>query len=73
MHLYLNDAREHCFPEDESPPVGLILWAQKDEALVGYSLKGLPNKVLASEDLRVLPDELVYSAGTSRKRSEFHF
>ena len=33
MHLYLNYAREHWSQPEENPPVGLILCAQKDEAL----------------------------------------
>lgn len=49
MHLYLNYAREHWTHEGENPPVGLILCAQKDEAVAHYSLEGLPNKVMASE------------------------
>ena len=40
MHLYLNYAREHWIHEDENPPVGLILCAQRDEALPGMPSKG---------------------------------
>jgi hypothetical protein len=43
--------------EGENPPVGLILCAQKDNAVAHYSLEGLPNKVMASEYLLALPDE----------------
>ena len=57
MHLYLNYAREHWVHNDENPPVGLILCAQKDEAVARYALEGLPNKVMASEYRTVLPDE----------------
>jgi len=56
MHLYLNYAREKWMREGENPPVGLILCAQKDAAIVRYSLEGLPNKVLAAEYKTVLPD-----------------
>jgi predicted nuclease of restriction endonuclease-like (RecB) superfamily len=38
MHLYLNYAQEHWTRDDENPPVGLILCAQKDEALARYAL-----------------------------------
>ncbi|MCY2967873.1 MAG: PDDEXK nuclease domain-containing protein [Planctomycetota bacterium] len=41
----------------ESPPVGLVLCAQKDEAVAHYSLDNLPNKVLAREYRLALPDE----------------
>jgi len=33
MHLYLNYAREHWMQADENPPVGLILCAEKDDAI----------------------------------------
>src|SRR5437667_7406702 len=46
MHLYLNYAREHWTQADENPPVGLILCAEKDDAIAKYALEGLPNKVL---------------------------
>jgi len=57
MHLYLNYAREHWGQADESPPVGLILCAEKDDAIAKYALQGLPNKVLAREYKLALPDE----------------
>jgi predicted nuclease of restriction endonuclease-like (RecB) superfamily len=56
MHLYLNYAREHWTLPDENPPVGLILCAQKDNAVAHYALENLPNKVLAAEYKTVLPD-----------------
>ena len=43
--------------EEENPPVGLILCAEKDKAVAKYALDGLPNKVIASEYKLVLPDE----------------
>ena len=57
MHLYLNYAREHWTQADENPPVGLILYAQKDEAVAHYALEGLPSKVMAAEYRLALPDE----------------
>jgi len=57
MHLYLNYAREHWTQADENPPVGLILCAEKDDAIAKYALEGLPNKVLAREYKLALSDE----------------
>jgi predicted nuclease of restriction endonuclease-like (RecB) superfamily len=57
MHLYLNYAREHWTLAGENPPVGLILCAEKDNAVAKYALEGLPNKVLAAEYRTVLPKE----------------
>ncbi len=42
--------------EDENPPVGLTLCAQKDLAVAKYALDGLPNKVLAAEYRTLLPN-----------------
>lgn len=68
MHLYLNYAREHWTLPDENPPVGLILCAQKDEAVAKYALENLPNKVLASEYRMTLPDEQLLEAEIERSR-----
>ncbi len=72
MHLYLNYAREHWTLPGESPPVGLILCAEKDHAVAKYSLDGLPNKVLASVYRMVLPTErlLVEEIERTRRRLE---
>lgn len=70
MHLYLNYAKEHWVHEAENPPVGVILCAQKDEAVAHYALEGLPNKVLAREYMTVLPSEesLAQEIEKARKR-----
>ena len=69
MHLYLNYAREHWMVPGENPPVGLILCASKEDAVVRYTLDGLPNKVLAAEYRTTLPDErLIADALTKTRR-----
>lgn len=70
MHLYLNYAREHWTLEGENPPVGLILCAQKDEAVAKYALENLPNKVLASEYRMTLPDERLLEEEIERSRRQ---
>ena len=69
MHLYLNYARENWTHEGENPPVGLILCAQKDEAVARYALEGLPNKVMASEYRMVLPNEKELTAEIKRTQA----
>lgn len=69
MHLYLNYAREHWVRKDENPPVGLILCAQKNEAVARYALEGLPNKVMASEYRTALPDEKDLAAEIERTQA----
>ena len=69
MHLYLNYAREHWVRREENPPVGLILCAQKNEAVARYALEGLPNKVMASEYRTTLPDEELLASEIERTRT----
>ena len=69
MHLYLNYAKEHWVRDGENPPVGLILCAQKDEAVAHYTLDGLPNKVMASEYRTTLPDENALVAEIERTQA----
>jgi len=65
MWLY---AREHWTHPGESPPVGLILCAQKDHAVAHYALERLPNKVLAAEYRTALPDEETLVAEIEKTR-----
>ncbi|MDP3029028.1 MAG: PDDEXK nuclease domain-containing protein [Deltaproteobacteria bacterium] len=69
MHLYLNYARERWVHEGENPPVGLILCAQKEEAVARYALEGLPNKVMASEYRTALPNERELAAEIERTQA----
>ena len=68
MHTYLEYAAAHWTRRDENPPVGLILCAEKDEALARYALGNLPNKVLAAEYHTVLPDEKLIAADLKKTR-----
>ena len=68
MHLYLNYAREHWTRPGENPPVGLILCAEKDEAVARYALDGLPSKILAAEYRTKLPRERVLVAEIEKTR-----
>lgn len=69
MHLYLNYARQHWTQPEENPPVGLILCAEKDEAVARYALDGLPNKILAREYRLALPDEARLAAEIDKTRA----
>jgi predicted nuclease of restriction endonuclease-like (RecB) superfamily len=68
MHLYLNYAREHWTQPGENPPVGLILCAEKDDAVAKYALEGLPNKVLAREYKLALPEAKLLAAEIEKTR-----
>ena len=66
--LYLNYAREHWVREGENQPRGRILCSEKDEALAQFSLKGLPNKVMAAEYRIARPDRALLVAELDRTR-----
>ena len=68
MHAYLNYAKENWVSEGENPPVGLILCAQKNEAVARYALEGLPNKVMAAEYRTTLPEEAILASEIERTR-----
>ncbi|AMU12186.1 DUF1016 family protein [Burkholderia cenocepacia] len=70
MHLYLNYAREHWMKPGETPPVGLILCAEKGAAEAHYALDNLPNKILAAEYQMILPDEATFARELERTRIE---
>ena len=56
------------FPLGWSAYMELILCAQKDEAVVGNTLGGLPNKVMAVKYKTSLPDEKIQVAEIDRTR-----
>jgi hypothetical protein len=72
MNLYLNYLRENETLEDETPPIGLILCSEKDEAVAHYALGGLSNKVFASRYKFQLPDPdlLRHEIEAERRRLE---
>ena len=68
MNLYLNYAREHWTNEDENPPIGLILCADKDEAVARYALGNLNNEIMAARYCEALPNEAQLTAEIERVR-----
>lgn len=69
MNLYLNYARENWTNEDENPPVGLILCADKNEAVAHYALGGLDN-IVAARYCEVLPEAARIAAEVERARHQ---
>lgn len=57
MNLYLNYYRKHEISEGDNPPVGIILCADKNDALVEYTTTGLSNEVFVSKYLVQLPSK----------------
>lgn len=57
MNFYLNYLRENVALEDENPPVGIILCADRDAAEVHYATAGLDQQLFVSRYLVALPTE----------------
>lgn len=57
MNVYLNYYKENEIQHGDNSPVGIILCAGKNEALVKYATTGLPQKVFVSKYMVNLPSE----------------
>lgn len=57
MLLYLNYYRKNEMTEGDNPPVGIILCADKDDALVEYATSGLESELFVSKYMLQLPDK----------------
>jgi hypothetical protein len=55
MNVYLNYYKENEMQQGDKSPVGIILCASKNEALVKYATAGLPQKVFVSKYMINLP------------------
>lgn len=66
MNLYLNYFKEEENTENDNPPVGIVLAADKDEILVNYAIGSISNQLFVSRyqlyipDKKMLEDELRY-------------
>ena len=71
MNFYINYFRENMMNPDDNPPVGMILCADKDDAVVRYALGGMRNRIFASRYRLGLPDEDVLRTEILRERERF--
>ena len=60
MNVYLNYYKENELQKGDNPPIGIILCAGKEEALVKYATTGLSEKVFVSKYLTNLPSEVEF-------------
>lgn len=57
MNMYLNYFREEEMSAGDTPPIGIILCADKNESLVKYATGGLSKKIFVGKYLVALPSE----------------
>ncbi len=68
MNLYLNYLKEEETAPGETPPIGLILCAEKNETVARYALGGLTNRVFASRYRLQLPETDVLTREVEAER-----
>ncbi len=57
LNTYLNYYKTEVNDENDNPPIGIVLCAEKDEIAAEYILGGFENNVFASKYTYVLPDK----------------
>lgn len=57
LNTYLNYYKTEVNDENDNPPIGIVLCAEKDEVAAEYILGGFENNVFASKYTYVLPDK----------------
>ncbi len=57
LNTYVSWYRKNMRSEGDNPPVGILLCAQKDHALVEYALSGMDNNLFVSKYLLELPSK----------------
>lgn len=70
MNMYLNYYAKNERTEGDNPPVGIILCAGKNDALVEYTTTGLSNEVFVSKYMVQLPSKKELEAFINRELSE---
>lgn len=68
MDFYLNYIREEMTREDEHPPIGLLLCADKDEETVYFATGGMENDIRVSRYKLELPSEEELKAFLKREQ-----
>lgn len=57
MQMYVNYYEEECAPRDDNPPIGIILCADRNDAVVRYTLKETNSKIVTARYQTYLPSE----------------
>ncbi len=57
LNTYLNYYRKKIMEKDDNPPVGLLLVAEQNSALVEYATAGMDNNLFVKKYLLKLPDQ----------------
>ena len=68
MQMYVNYYQREMTAEGENPPIGIVLCADKSDAVVRYTLPEGNNQIFASRYKLYLPTEEELAAELQRER-----
>ena len=72
MNMYVNYYKNEVNDEGDQNPIGIILCAQKEEALAKMSIQGIENNIYAARYTTVIPNIEVLQAEVERVVLEFN-
>ncbi len=70
MNQYLNFNAKNERTDGDNPPLGIILCANKNDALVEYTTTGLPHEVFVSKYMVQLPSKKELEAFINKELNE---
>lgn len=73
MQMYVNYYQREIMSADENPPIGIVLCADKNEAVVRYTLPENNQQIFASRYKLYLPTESELAAELQRERDAIEF
>ena len=68
MLMYTNYYDEECTPPGDQPPIGIVLCADKNDAVVRYTLRGEASNLIAARYQMYLPSEAELKAELRREK-----
>ncbi|HXG67730.1 MAG TPA: PDDEXK nuclease domain-containing protein [Blastocatellia bacterium] len=71
MQMYVNFYHQERTPEGDNPPIGLVLCADKNEAVVRYTLGAQQSRIQAARYQLYLPSEAELAAEVRREQERF--
>jgi hypothetical protein len=71
MQMYVNYYALERTPDGDNPPIGLVLCADKNDAVVRYTLAGGQQQILAARYQLYLPTEEELAAELRREQARF--
>ncbi|MCF8239850.1 MAG: PDDEXK nuclease domain-containing protein [Melioribacteraceae bacterium] len=71
LNTYLNYFKEEISETEDNPPVGILLAAEKDRALVKYATAGMDKNLFVQQYMLKLPDAKILQQHIEKELNEF--